>query len=93
MSRIEKVLQKLNKKQIKDITDKAVTYFSCKRSLSIPLCRCGKNKSTSKCEYPLRGSKEGQTCDRLLCELCGETINDKTYCRIHANMIRKENES
>ena len=89
MNRKEKIMKKLTPKMMEDITEKAVTFFTCRPSAT-PQCKCGRNKMTSTCHYPLHGSKEGMTCGKLLCELCGEEINNKAYCRPHARIIRKE---
>ena len=89
MDRKERILGKLTPEMLEKAQDKAVTYFAC-RPTAKPQCKCGKNKMTSTCQYPLHGSKEGQTCGKLLCDICGDTIEDKTYCRVHAKMIRKE---
>ena len=91
MGRTERVLGKLTPEMLEKAENKAVTYFAC-RPTAKPQCKCGKNKMTSTCHYPLRGSKEGQTCGKLLCELCGETIGNATYCRPHARIVRKEND-
>lgn len=34
-----------------------------------PCVACGK-PSTLLCDYPLRGKKQGRTCDRALCDQC-----------------------
>lgn len=40
----------------------------CTRS-SMELCGCG-CKATLLCDFPLKGKKVGQTCDRPLCPKC-----------------------
>jgi len=75
--------------------DGEVVGIVCGRGRPRRLCKCGRN-STKLCDYPLRGRRAGQTCDRPLCEKCatkvgthvdgahkGDTLD---YCRAHAAM-------
>lgn len=46
-------------------------------------CQCGRSASKL-CDYPLTGSKVGQTCDVPLCNKCAVNIDkNKDYCRAH----------
>lgn len=43
------------------------------------------------CDYPLRGTKAGKTCDRSLCAKCAvHRAPDTDYCPTHAAMIDAE---
>lgn len=86
--RIEKIINNLPEEAKEKIKKDAITWFECKRSNTIPYCKCGKNKTETKCEYPLMGSKEGQFCNKLLCKSCGTLIDDKYYCRAHTKMVQ-----
>lgn len=51
---------------------------------------CG-GRATKLCDYPLRGSKEGQTCDRPLCARHAKSIGPGIdYCPAHARLAEKE---
>lgn len=57
------------------------------------VCFCG-SPSRYLCDYPLKGKKEGQTCDKLLCavhaKLIKKTANGSIhYCPTHARMVEK----
>jgi len=53
-------------------------------------CFCGQNTKTIGCFFPLHGSKEGEFCNRPLCDECGVMIEEKIYCRAHARMISSD---
>ena len=86
-NRIDKIIDNLPEDIAKKINKNAITWFECKRSTSMPYCKCGHNKAVHKCEFPLRGLKEGQNCDRLLCKSCSTEIDGKHYCRPHSRML------
>lgn len=44
--------------------------FACSRGPARPRCSSCGAPSTKLCDYPLRGAKAGQTCDRQLCAAC-----------------------
>lgn len=55
-----------------------------------PCRHCGK-PSTRRCDYPLTGPKEGQTCDAALCDRCAHHVGeDRDYCAGHAKMLARE---
>lgn len=40
------------------------------------------------CDYPLRGEKEGQTCDKAMCTSHAKLIkHDTHFCPAHAKII------
>lgn len=85
--RIKRIIDKLPEETKEKVSNDAIVWFECRRQ-SINYCKCGRKRAINKCEYPLRGSKEGQFCDKLLCESCGIEIDNKFYCYPHAKMIR-----
>lgn len=49
---------------------------------------CGKPAS-KQCDFPLRGSKAGKTCDRHICERCAVDVGTNLdYCQVHARAER-----
>lgn len=47
---------------------------------------CGR-EATQRCDWKLKGSKLGQTCDRWLCRTCSFTpAPDKDLCPVHRKM-------
>jgi hypothetical protein len=60
----------------------------CTRS-SMQLCGCG-HKSTLLCDFELKGEKDGQTCDRPLCERCSTKIDSKDLCPAHRRLIQNK---
>ena len=50
-----------------------------------PCCICGR-AGGKLCDYPLRGEKEGKTCDRSLCARCAvhSASHDIDLCPSHA---------
>jgi len=87
--RIKRIFDKLPKEIKEKVSKEAITWFECKLPSSSPYCKCGRKRSIAKCEFPLRGSKEGQFCGKFLCEYCGKKIEDKYYCYPHAKMVQK----
>jgi hypothetical protein len=88
-NREENFLKRLNDETVKEIEDKAATYFE-KRDYALPFCsRCHRKRMTTRCNYPLHGSKEGQICGKILCEDCVNMINNRPYCRPHAKMVKE----
>lgn len=63
----------------------------CSRGASKKYCACGRISSRL-CDYKLYGPKEGQTCDRPLCEKCTTKpdINnpDIDYCMPHYKLSK-----
>lgn len=60
-------------------------------------CKCGK-PATLLCDYPLRGKKEGKTCNAPMCRSCAVTFGMRgedtiDYCRAHAELAAKEGEA
>ena len=72
------------------LRDGDATVFICSR---VPLrhrkcASCGA-PATRQCDAPLRGSKEGKTCDRHLCDGCATRIGpDVDLCPAHARLTR-----
>lgn len=67
--------------------DGSVTGIACSRGPRTR-CKCGR-VATLLCDWPLHGSKEGQTCDRPLCSRCATNVGpDRDYCPSHAEMAR-----
>jgi len=57
-------------------------------------CSCGR-VADYLCDFPLRGKKEGQTCDKPLCVKCAKLIKMTAqggihYCPAHQRMAEKE---
>jgi len=57
---------------------------------NIVKCKCGGGKTKDRCEFELKGKKIGQKCDKYICKKCMTIIDDKKYCRIHANIINQQ---
>jgi hypothetical protein len=61
----------------------------CTRSPRHRFCSCGAPADLL-CDYPLRGTKAGKTCDRPICGECAVNIGpDKDLCPTHARMEGK----
>ena len=80
----------------KPLTDKEgrVFGFACSRGSSRPRCKCGR-PSRYLCDFPLKGRKEGQTCDAPLCDSCAKLIKKTAqgsvhYCPAHQRMSEME---
>lgn len=52
--------------------DGTLSGFVCTRERR-PRCACGA-PGTKLCDFPLRGAKAGQTCDKVLCDKCATTL-------------------
>ena len=67
--------------------DDRVVGFVCTRGQKVPACSepgCTW-RSERLCDYPLRGEKAGQTCDRPLCRRHARRVGpDRDYCPPHA---------
>lgn len=62
--------------------------MACGRGNS-PSCACGA-RASRKCDYLLRGGKQGWTCDRDLCGSCAVRVGpDRDYCVAHAQLDKK----
>lgn len=69
--------------------------FACTRGSSqTKPCSCGA-RGEYLCDYPLKGKKEGQTCDRSICRTHAKLIKKTAegsihYCPVHQKMAEKE---
>ena len=68
--------------------------FACSRRgaiwspCSVPGCG---SQGKYLCDFPLKGKKEGQTCDRRVCSTHAKLIRHNThYCPIHVKMSEAE---
>lgn len=66
--------------------------YACNRLADLPQCRAAgcAGRATYKCEFPLRGKKAGQTCDRPLCRPHAVLKGDKSYCEGHARLLERD---
>lgn len=80
---------------------KGVAVIVCSRGRSRKQCKhCRRRPATKLCDFPLRGRKQGKTCDMGLCETCavkqahqapfrgtlaGDTID---LCPAHDRIVR-----
>ena len=63
--------------------------IACSRG-PVKSCKCGR-RSTKLCDYPLRGKKQGKTCDAPLCDRCATSVGKNLdYCCVHAEIAKKE---
>jgi hypothetical protein len=54
---------------------------------------CGAHSVDKLCDYPLRGSKAGKTCDKKLCRHCAVSVgSNKDYCPAHHRHAKKMGE-
>ena len=61
-----------------------VSIVACSRGSK--RCRCGRPRSKL-CDFPLKGSKLGQTCDEPLCDRCAKRVGqNRDYCPAHARV-------
>lgn len=51
------------------MSDAPFTVFVCGRGRDAVRCRCGRWAET-RCAFPLKGAKQGKTCDVPLCARC-----------------------
>ena len=71
-------------------TKDGATIIACSRGKSLGACSCGA-RAEYLCDYPLKGSKRGQTCDRPLCRRCAKLIkHDTHYCPVHARRAEEQ---
>ena len=65
--------------------------FQCSRgSQTSRRCDSCSQVASVTCDFPLRGSREGQTCGRPLCSSCSQATDGKHFCRPHASLYREE---
>jgi hypothetical protein len=64
--------------------------FACTRGpVRKHRCSCGA-VATKQCDAPLRGKKQGQTCDKYLCDGCAVAIGPEIdLCPAHARETRE----
>lgn len=55
-------------------TGDGVIIIACSRTRARPCRECGRGKATKLCDFPLKGSKAGSTCDAPLCAKCSVVI-------------------
>jgi hypothetical protein len=65
----------------------------CTRGQRAKSCKGCAGRADLLCDYPLRGKKEGKTCDAPICKRCavvqGEPADDRQYCPTHARITAK----
>lgn len=71
--------------------DGSVTGVVCTRgSREVHYCSCGR-RAGFQCDYPLSGPKQGQLCNRYICDVCKTSIGpDQHYCRVHAQLSKDQ---
>ena len=62
------------------------TLFVCDKSKQ---CKCGQRAVTI-CQFELKGYKRGELCARKLCDNCARKVGDKIMCRVHAELVGKQ---
>jgi hypothetical protein len=68
--------------------DGSVTGWVCSRGRAQHRCKCGRS-ATHQCDFPLKGSKAGGTCDRWLCAKCAVHVGPNLdYCPAHAAVAK-----
>jgi len=81
-----------------------VTGFVCSRGQRRPKCKACGRPSTTQCDYPLRGSKAGKTCDAHLCDAhavtqqcakhsaprCPCRGDTVDYCKAHDELAKQQ---
>lgn len=64
--------------------------YACSRGRTKACSVCKVRPATKLCDWPLTGSKSGQTCDRDLCDRCAAHVGkDLDYCPCHAEIAKK----
>ncbi len=67
--------------------------FECNRGYDTPSCSSCGGKATKQCDFPLKGKKAGQSCDRPLCDRCATRYDEKEpgkdFCPVHARFMIK----
>lgn len=68
-----------------------VQMFVCTNERPAPLCPCGSGeRGTKLCDFPLRGKKQGKTCDKRMCERCAANVGpDRDLCQAHHRLVRQ----
>lgn len=68
--------------------------FSCSRTESKICSSCaGFTRRPKLCDFPLAGTKAGQTCDRVLCDGCASNVGpNRDYCQAHARQSKELSE-
>jgi hypothetical protein len=77
------------------VIDGKVIGIGCSRGKRPKPCveNCGR-PSAKLCDFPLRGRKRGQSCDRPICAVHATAMgNGIDYCRTHADMVKREKEA
>lgn len=69
-------------------TDGQTMGFICTRTPRPPCEQCGA-PATVLCDYPLGGSKKGQTCDKKLCRKCAIRVDVESLPEVirHPDML------
>lgn len=62
------------------------TYFACGRPKP-PRCQEPCSKPARRCEFPLTGTKVGETCTREICDAHAKAVRGKRVCLPHARMM------
>lgn len=66
-----------------------VTFIACSRGAK-PCVSCG-DRSTKLCDFPLRGTKAGKTCDAAICARCAVAAGKNVdYCPPHGRLMAKQ---
>jgi len=69
------------------VVDGKVVGLACSRSSGKKCVQCGQ-PAGALCDFPLKGSKAGQTCSRPLCGKCSvKARGGLDYCPAHAAMV------
>lgn len=68
----------------------------CTRGAQRKYCACGR-RSRFLCDFPLKGAKAGQTCDKNLCDRCRVQVvvdgKNLDYCSAHYHLSVSQKES
>ncbi len=69
------------------VLENGETAIVCSRGERRKRCKECNRDATKQCDFPLRGSKSGKTCDVYLCNACATPVgNDRDYCPPHARI-------
>lgn len=67
--------------------------IACSRGQRAKPCKFCGSAGTQLCDYPLRGKKEGQTCDARMCMRCAFELGpDLQYCPPHGRITQDQRE-
>lgn len=71
--------------------DLPITVIVCRRGRrrAAPCSVCSE-PHTKLCDFPLKGSKEGQTCDAKLCDTHASRSGPPDYCPAHARFVARK---